>query len=58
MVRVLLISSVLPETLGMGGSLILQRYLFDTPGVACEVLPPPQRSLRSRLYRKLHRLGF
>jgi len=56
-IKILLISSVVPEELSLGSSLTLKRH-FDDVRLEWQVFSPTRNTLKSRLYRRLRRGRF
>ena len=57
-IKVLLLSSVVPDARGTGGELVLHRHLMLNPNIESRVVSWPQFPLRIRFIGKLRQLGF
>jgi glycosyltransferase involved in cell wall biosynthesis len=57
-IKVLVLSSVVPNALGSGGELVLHRHLNLNPGIQSEVLHWDGFPFRLKLIGKLKQLGF
>ena len=57
-IRVLVLSSVVPNALGSGGELVLHRCLELNPGIESEVVCWQQFPFRLKVIGKLRQLGF
>lgn len=57
-IRVLVVSSVVPNAFGSGGELVLHRHLKLTPRIQTEVVSWQQFPFRLKLIGKLQELGF
>jgi glycosyltransferase involved in cell wall biosynthesis len=57
-IRVLVLSSVVPNALGSGGELVLHRHLQSNPQIQTEVVSWQQFPFRLKLIGKLRQLGF
>jgi glycosyltransferase involved in cell wall biosynthesis len=57
-IRVLVLSSVVPNALGLGGELVLHRHLRLHPRIRIEVVSWQQFPFRLKLIGKLRELGF
>ena len=57
-IRVLVLSSVVPNARSLGGELVLHRYLESNPEIQSEVVSWQRFPLRLKLIGKLKQLGF
>src|SRR6266496_689275 len=57
-IRVLVLSSVVPNALGSGGELVLHSHLKLNPQIHCEVLAWQRFPFRLKVIGKLRQLGF
>src|SRR5262249_40701547 len=57
-IRVLVVSSVVPNAFGSGGELVLHRHLKVNPRIQCEVVSQQPFPVRLKVIGKLRELGF
>ena len=57
-IKVLVISSVVPNARGSGGELVLHRHLQSNPQIECEVVSWHRFPFRLKIIGKLRELGF
>ena len=57
-IKVLVVSSVVPNARGSGGELVLHRHLKSNSRIDCEVVPWQRFPFRLKLIGKLRQLGF
>lgn len=57
-IKVLVVSSVIPNARGSGGELVLDRHLKANPQIVCEVVSWQQFPFRLKVIGKLRELGF
>jgi glycosyltransferase involved in cell wall biosynthesis len=57
-IKALVLSSVIPNALGLGGELVLHRHLNRNPGIRSEVVSWDRFPFRLKLIGKLRQLGF
>jgi glycosyltransferase involved in cell wall biosynthesis len=57
-IKVLVVSSVVPNARGLGGELLLHRHLDLSPEIRCETLRWQRFPFRLKLIGKLRQLGF
>jgi len=57
-IKVLVVSSVVPNAEGLGGEVVLDRYLNRNPGIQSNVVRWQQFPLRVKLMGKLRQAGF
>src|SRR2546423_12238034 len=57
-IKVLVVSSVVPNARGLGGELVLHRYLKSNPRIESEVVSWQRFPFRLKVIGKLRELGF